>query len=250
MFDVFQRFKKLEEKQSGMSIKVLRTDGGGAYVSSEFARFCEEEGMVHEITPPYTSQHNGTAEIKNRSLLNMVRCMLKCKNLPPFLWGEAVSTTSYVLNRCPTKRLDNLTPEEAWTGVKPDISHLRIFGSLCWKRVPDQIRQKLDDKGIPQVMVDYHSTGGYKLFDPQTNQVSVSRDVVIDEASEWDWQQSVSGSSQSKVILADEVESDTTEKGDQEGMRRSSRVRQQPTHLQDYDLSAASFCIDSRGRTA
>lgn len=77
------------ENQSGMRIKVLRRDGGGEYVCSEFAKFCEEEGLIHEITPPYTPQHNGTVERKNRSFLNMVRWMLRCKNLPLLLWGRS-----------------------------------------------------------------------------------------------------------------------------------------------------------------
>jgi len=62
------------------------------------------------------------------------------------------------------------------------------FGSLCWKWIPDQLRQKLDDKGVPQVLVGYHLTGGYRLFDLETNQVSISRDVVIDKSAEWNMQ--------------------------------------------------------------
>lgn len=79
---------------------------------------------------------------------------------------------------------------------------------------PDQLRQKLDEKGVPQVSVGYHSIGGYKLFDPQTNQVSFSRDVVIDEASEWNWKQYASSSTQSKVIF-NESGPDIAEKSDQ-----------------------------------
>ena len=99
--------------------------------------------------------------------------------------GEIISIVSHVLNKCPTKRLHELTLEGAWTSVKPSVSHLGTFGSLCWKRVPDQLRQKLDDKGVPQMLVGYHSMGGYRIFDPETNQVSISRDMVIDERAEW-----------------------------------------------------------------
>ena len=181
VLDVFKKFKCLVEKQSGKMIKVLRTDGGGEYVSKEFKEFCESEGLIHEVTPPYTPQHNGTAERRNRTLLNMVRCMLKSKNLPCFLWGEAVSTAAYILNRSPTKRLIDTSPEEAWTGAKPSVTHLRIFGSICYKHVPDQLRRKLDDKGMPHILIGYHSTGGYKLYNPESGQVSISRDVICDE---------------------------------------------------------------------
>ncbi|MCI73589.1 retrovirus-related pol polyprotein from transposon tnt 1-94, partial [Trifolium medium] len=71
--------------------------------------------------------------------------MLKGKHLPKELWGEAVNTACYVLNRCPTKRLNNVTPEECWSGNKPNVSHLKVFGSIAYRHVPDQIRKKLDD---------------------------------------------------------------------------------------------------------
>ncbi|RDX94321.1 hypothetical protein CR513_23303, partial [Mucuna pruriens] len=81
---------------------MLRTYGGCEYVSTEFKEFCESVGLIHENTP----HHSGTSEKRNRTLLNLVRCMLKSKNLPNFLWGEAVSTATYILNRSPTKRLE------------------------------------------------------------------------------------------------------------------------------------------------
>ncbi|MCI96099.1 retrovirus-related pol polyprotein from transposon tnt 1-94, partial [Trifolium medium] len=46
--------------------------------------------------------------------------MLKSKNLPKELWAKAVTTATYVLNSCPTKRLENMTPEECWSGKKPN----------------------------------------------------------------------------------------------------------------------------------
>jgi transposase InsO family protein len=112
VLEVFKRFKSLVERQSGFKIKVLRTDGGGEYMSSEFTALCEQDGIIHEVTPPYTPQQNGIAERKNRTIMNMVRSMLNSKSLPKELWGEAVATATYVLNRCPTKRLEGITPEE------------------------------------------------------------------------------------------------------------------------------------------
>ena len=76
----------------------------------------------------------------------MVRSMLKGKHLPKESWGEVVSTATYILNRCPTKKLEGITPEECWSGVKLSLSHLRVFGSITYKHVYDQLRRKLDDK--------------------------------------------------------------------------------------------------------
>ena len=139
---------------------------------------------MHDVTPPYTPQHNGATERRNRTMMNMVRCMLNGKKLPKFLWAEAVSTAVYVLNRSPTKRLNKITPEEAWSGHKPVVSHFKNFGSICYKHVPDQLRKKLDSKSEIMILLGYHATGGYKLFNPVTKEVLVSRNVVVDESKD------------------------------------------------------------------
>ncbi|PNX67188.1 copia-like retrotransposon, partial [Trifolium pratense] len=74
-FDVFKRFKALVENQCSKRIKILKTDGGDEYTSRRFESFCEENGIEHEVTTPYTPQHNGLAERRNRTILDMARCM-------------------------------------------------------------------------------------------------------------------------------------------------------------------------------
>jgi len=76
-----------------------------------FEEFCVNHGIDHEVTDPYTPQHNGRAERRNISILDMARCMLKQRSMPNSLWGEAVITAAYVLNRCPTKTLKNNVPK-------------------------------------------------------------------------------------------------------------------------------------------
>jgi len=78
--------------------------------------------------------------------MDMVRCMLKAKPMPRELWAKAVSTTVYILNRCPTKSVCDKTPEEAWSGRKPLIRHLRVFGCIAYAHVPDQLRKSLMTK--------------------------------------------------------------------------------------------------------
>ena len=185
VFNIFKKFKLLSEKQSDKVIKVLRTDGGGEYNSHEFQVFCDEEGIIHEVTSSYTPQHNGVAERRNRTILNMARSMMKRKGMPHYFWGEATFTAVYILNRCPTKRLQGYTPEEAWSEKKPSVSHFRIFGSLCFRHVPEQNRKKLDDKAEPMILIGYHPTGAYKLYDPRMRKVVISRDVLIDETKGW-----------------------------------------------------------------
>ncbi|KAL0296069.1 UNVERIFIED_CONTAM: Retrovirus-related Pol polyprotein from transposon TNT 1-94 [Sesamum radiatum] len=131
VFKVFKKFKNLVEKQSGRSIKVLRSDRGKEYNNSEFNKFCEEEGIEHQTTVSYNPQQNGVSERKNRTVMEMARSMLQEKHLPKAFWAEAVYTAVYLLNRCPTKAVQNMTPIEAWSGKKPSAKHLRVFGSIC-----------------------------------------------------------------------------------------------------------------------
>ena len=106
---------------------------------------------------------------------------MKGKGMPHYLWGEATSTVVYILNRCSTKRLQGYTPEKAWSEKKPSVSHFRIFGSLCFKHVPEQIRKKLDCKVEPMILIGYHLIGAYKLYDPRRKKVVISIYVLIDE---------------------------------------------------------------------
>jgi len=110
------------EKGRNREIKVLRFDRGGEFCSQQFDNFCEAAGIQRELTIPYTPQHNGVVEIKNRTTMNLVRSMLKEKELPNFLWAEVVSTAVYIINRSPTKALVDQTPLEAWSGTKPTVA--------------------------------------------------------------------------------------------------------------------------------
>lgn len=146
MLEVFTKFKYMVDKQSGRKLKTPRTDGGGECVSNDFAILCVKEGIMHKVVSSYTPQQNGTAERKHRIIMNMARSMLKGKHLPNKLWGDAMSTATYIFNKCLTKNLEGITQKECSPGVNPNLSHLKVFGSITHKHVPDQLRRKLDDK--------------------------------------------------------------------------------------------------------
>lgn len=191
-FACFKNFKVVVEKQSGYPIKTLRTDRGGEFTSNEFADFCLKNGIQRQLTAAYTPQHNGVAERKNRTIMEMARSMLQTKNLPNIFWGEAVATTIYILNRSPTKEVPNLTPKEAWSGHKPSVAHLRVFGCLAYVHIPVQKRKKLDAKSQLCIFVGYSTpTKGYRFYNPETKQWIVSQDVIFDEGGVWQWKDAV-----------------------------------------------------------
>ena len=185
--EVLQRFKQwkaLVEKSSGRKVKVLRSDNGGEYTSTEFVAFLSEEGIKHELTIPHTPQQNGIAERLNRTLIESVHTMLADSKLPHKFWAESLSTAVYLRNRSPTKALEGVTPYEAWSGTKPDVSFLRIFGCSAYAHVPRAERRKLDSKVRMCVMLGYGaSQKGYRLYDVERMKVIHSRDVVFDETT-------------------------------------------------------------------
>lgn len=163
-------------------MKVLGTDDGGEYNSTKFRNFCEENGIEHEVTASYIPQHNGLAERRNRTFLDMTMSMLKEKKFPHTLWGEAAATAAYVLNRYPTKELRENVPFEKWIGDKKSVSYFMVFGFVCYKHVPGATRKKLDDISKIMLLIGYHSTCVYKLYCSDANKVEFSRDVIVKES--------------------------------------------------------------------
>eukprot|EP00268_Persea_americana_P068892 TRINITY_DN9688_c0_g1_i1.p1 TRINITY_DN9688_c0_g1~~TRINITY_DN9688_c0_g1_i1.p1 ORF type:complete len:612 (-),score=107.26 TRINITY_DN9688_c0_g1_i1:387-2222(-) len=118
----------------------------------------------------------------------MVRSMLSRSGLSKSFWPEAVLWSSHLLNRSPTIAVRNKTPEEAWSGRRPSIDHLRIFGCIAYAHVPDEKRKKLDDRGVKCVFLGVSAESkAYRLYNPVTKQIIISRDVVFDEENVWDW---------------------------------------------------------------
>ena len=120
----------------------------------------------------------------NRTLIETVRSILLHAGLPHKFWGEALSMATYLKNRSPTKAVENMTPYEAWTGKRPDVSHLRVFGCDAYGLIPKDEREKLDAKSRKCILVGYGEvTKGYRLFDPERGKVFLSRDIVFNEGS-------------------------------------------------------------------
>jgi hypothetical protein len=118
----------------------------------------------------------------------MTRSMLKEKGLPKQFWVEAIACSVYLLNRCPTKSVKNMTPQEAWYGYKLSVAHFRIFGCIAYAQVPEAKRRKLDDWGEKCIFVGYsEESKAYKLYNPLTNKVVVNRDVIFNEEESWNW---------------------------------------------------------------
>ena len=110
---------------------------------------------------------SGVTERKNRTIVEASKAMIYDQSLPMFLWAEASITTVYVQNRCPHKIVKNTTPEEAFTKVKPEVGHLRIFGCPVYIHVPKEKKTKLEPSRKKGTFVGYsESSMAYRIYIP------------------------------------------------------------------------------------
>ncbi|KAK8562295.1 hypothetical protein V6N12_010379 [Hibiscus sabdariffa] len=116
----FKEFRNEVHNQHGKSIKALRSDREGEYLSHEFDELLKECGIVSQLTPPGTPQWNGVFERRNRTLLDRVRSMMSHSDLPISFWGHAFETAAFTLNRVSSKSVQK-TPHEIWTGKRPKV---------------------------------------------------------------------------------------------------------------------------------
>ena len=173
------------ETETGTKVKILRSDGGGEYTGSVVTEYLKGKGIKQELTTPETPQHNGVAERMNRTFLNNVRVMLADADLPNMFWFEALTYAVHLHNLSPTRALENMTPEEAWSGNKPNVSHLRVFGSKAFIHVPDSQQSKLGAKSLTCTFLGQATNRkAFRLIHRPTHKFFESRDVIFDEGHE------------------------------------------------------------------
>jgi hypothetical protein len=134
-------------------------------VSKKFDNFLHECGIQRQTSAPYTPEQNGVAKRANRTIMECARSMNRAQGLDLEFWAEAVNMVVYIKNRCPTKALKSMTPQEAWIGRKPDVSHLRVFGCKAFAHILNEKRSKLGSKSMPCVFLGYcEGTKAYHLM--------------------------------------------------------------------------------------
>ncbi|GJU10984.1 putative RNA-directed DNA polymerase [Tanacetum coccineum] len=173
VFETFKVFKNEVENQLGKTIKAIRSDRGGEYISQEFKDYLKANGIVQQLTPPYTPQHNGVSERRNRTLLDMVRSMMNLTTLPLSFWDYALESATRILNMVPTKKVDK-TPYELWYGKVPNLSYLKVWG--CEALVKRDTPDKLEQRSVKCIFIGYpKETMGYYFYFPPENKIVVAR---------------------------------------------------------------------------
>jgi hypothetical protein len=170
------------ENKSRHQIQRLKTNNGGEYVNNNFTSYCTTQGIQMQQTVPYTRQQNGVVERKNCTLKEMANCMIQSKGLSLKYWVEVINYENYIVNHTPTKDLINITTEEAWTKIKIDVSHFRIYGNIAWAHILDEKRKTLQPKSEKCIVFGYsEDVEGYRLLQPHCNEIIIRRDVKFNE---------------------------------------------------------------------
>ena len=194
--DAFQIFKELVamlERQTSYKIERFRTDQEPVFTTSHAAnKYYGEHGITHETTVTYSPSQNGVSERGIRSTVESARAMIQTamdmitfKQSDQRLWGEACKTSVYLINRTPHKPTGDTTPYEIFFGKKPDIGHLRVFGSVAYTHIPKEKRQgKFGAHRRLGIFVGYpDNQKAWKFFDPTNSTFYTAREASFFEIS-------------------------------------------------------------------
>ena len=147
--DELKRIVMLLERQAGHKTQGICSDSGSEFVNKTIQAFCICNGIAQQTTVPYTPQQNAIAERAIAVYFEMVRSMLHLSGIDLRYWGEAFIYAVHIRNITYTSTLKDKVPDHAWTGRKPDVSHLRIFGSIGYANIPKKLREgKLQETSL------------------------------------------------------------------------------------------------------
>jgi hypothetical protein len=138
----------------------------------------KNKAIRHQFSAAYSHDQNGQNERPHRTLFNTVRALLFRSNLPKKYWGEALLSAAYLYNRTPNQAIGYRTPYELKYNKKPNISHIKAWGSLAYKYIAKEQRIKLDKRATPYYLIGYRHNQ-YKVLNIQNGKTEWIRDIRI-----------------------------------------------------------------------
>lgn len=179
VYDCLVSYINEVENITGKRIKKLRCDNGKEYMNKRIFDLVKEKGILLDTCPPYVHELNGTAERYNRSIMDIARCLLTEAKIDRRFWPEVVCAAAYLKNRTLANTAELKTPYEIFFGNKPNVNHLKLYGSRVFVRVPEQRRRsKWDKKAELGILVGYDKVGYRVLIN---NRIIVARHVDVVE---------------------------------------------------------------------
>jgi hypothetical protein len=181
--DAWRTLRAQWETMSGLRVNIFRSDNGREFINDLFTLNLEEAGIQHQHSAPYAPQQNGKAERVMCTIEGCMYAILDFSCLPAGLWGEAALTACYLFNWTESRALPmGKTPYEMMHGVQPNLTHLRIFGSRCFARIPPAMQEKLGPWSREAVFLGYPpGVKAWRCRDTASSAFFNSRDVIFDE---------------------------------------------------------------------
>ena len=139
-FDMFLIYKAEVDNQLDRKIKRFRSNRGGKYIPPN--DYCENEGIIHEVTPPYSPESHGVAERKNRTLKEMMNSLFVNASAPNNLSGKAILFACHLQNKIPYNKTSR-TPYELWKGHAPNLKYLKVWKCLIKVMLPNSKKRKI-----------------------------------------------------------------------------------------------------------
>ena len=113
------------------------------------------------VLTPYIPYQNVVVERKNRHLLDAVRTWLIESSVPPKFWLEALTTTTFLINRLSSQVLDYESPYSPYFKLysrHPSYTNLHFFGCICFMRLPPEERNKISTQSVRCAFLGYSGT--------------------------------------------------------------------------------------------
>jgi hypothetical protein len=165
---------------TGQRLSRLRSDGAKEFTESlDLKQFLSNEGVEHESTVRYVPEMNGIAERINRTILDMARCMLIHANISSRFWPQSVLYATHIYNRIPHSKT-GARPFDVLMKGSSDYSKLKIFGSVCYAVLPNEIRKKFDDKSLKGIFMGFTNTA-YKIYHLDSGKLLSARSIKVNE---------------------------------------------------------------------
>ncbi len=162
--------------------RTVRVDQGGELNSQAFKEMIGLEGFSLELTGSDASAQNGMVENPNRTYGQIMRCLLHSADLGPEYWSYALAHAVYIKNRLPHHSI-KCSPYQKFTGNKPNLKNLRIFGSRVYSKKPGKRPYKLDHHTDAGVFLGYTATDKIvNYIDEKTGRVKTAAHIIYDEA--------------------------------------------------------------------
>jgi hypothetical protein len=162
----------------------LRADNGGEFIIGDMRTQWEDAGTWLQLSIAYTHNQNGVVERAIRTIMEHAVSILDDTKMPNNLWYEVCLTITYLGNLLPHSHLHNdaPTPIQAFTGKKPNLSHLRVIGSKAHVLIPKEVREhKFKPRAVIGRLVGYNGVNQYRMWVPEMNTIVWGRNITLNE---------------------------------------------------------------------